>query len=154
MTKNSLKLELSQQTTLTILLVGLAVICSLAFLAYKFYGVVNNVGLPTNQIKQVTANLDQPSQPIDLVKLNTDYAGSFAAITDDFLSQAIVSNDLSVLARSAQDKLLALKVPSENKAKHLAVILALGEIGELSGNSNQSATAKKLTELKGIINQE
>ncbi|MFA6228491.1 MAG: hypothetical protein WC668_04920 [Patescibacteria group bacterium] len=152
MIKNSLKLELNQQILIGFL-IGLVVLCGSAFLVYKFYGAVNSIGLPPGQIKQVTANLDQPSQPVDLIKLDADYADNFSAITGEFLNQVAVSDDLAVLARSAQDKLLALKVPPNDKAKHLAVILTLGEIGELSVSGQQAAVSKKLAELKSIINQ-
>ncbi|MFA6594401.1 MAG: hypothetical protein WCT16_04065 [Candidatus Buchananbacteria bacterium] len=160
MMENGLKLKINQQALIG-LLVGLVVLLvvlgGLVLAFYKFYGAAtgnaDKNGLPAGRIEEAAGHLDRVVQPADLAKLNAEYVSDFSSITKDFLNQTAVSNDLAVLARSAQDKLLALKVPTEYKAKHLSVILLLGEIGQLAESGNQTTANKKLTELKSVINQ-
>jgi len=84
---------------------------------------------------------------VDSVALSESYKAESDRIVADFLAAAQSGTaGVSDLASKAQKDLLALSLPAQFKAKHLAEVILLGKIAD-------SAAAGKIKELESEINE-
>lgn len=151
---NRLQLKTNHKIVIGIV-VGLVFLSGLLALIYKYYSVVGDVSqqVSKNPLQEAAANLAQPGPAIDSIQLAVDYKQEATAIINSFLEQSVDANSLAVSSKSAQEKLLVLKVPAEDKAKHLGMVLLLGEISD-SAQAGQTKTAqRKLAEFKDLVKQ-
>jgi len=99
------------------------------------------------------AQIAAPQPKIDPVRLADEYQDASAKILDEFFSAYQAEEDVAAAAKSAQQALLALILPGELKQKHLAEVLKLGEIAELSQAGKAAALKAKVSELSALAGQ-
>lgn len=108
-----------------------------------------NQTVTRNPINQKISQMQQEN--IDLAQLEADYLGAAGGLVSQYLQQASVAEaDLFVLSKDYQARMLALSLPAKYKESHLAIVLLLGEIAELSQEGESAKALKKVEALKGF----
>lgn len=136
--------------------IGLVIIGGLAALLLKYLSSANGLSQQAskNPLQQAAVNLAETSTAVDPAQLLSAYREQSTAIINDFLQQAVNPDNLAASASAAQAKFLALKVPAQYKQQHVAEVLLLGEISNLSKAGQSKAAQKKLAEFKELAKQE
>ncbi|MFA5048853.1 MAG: hypothetical protein WC516_07560 [Patescibacteria group bacterium] len=127
-------------------LLAIVFVGGISYYLYRYYEIFSEMG------QQASRNPLQ-QQAVDLDKLEQAYRDAFTQIINSYLSlaESNVAN-LSEQSAQAQQQLLALKVPPSDdfRSKHLATVLALGEIERLAKSGQQDQVTTELTELKKL----
>mgnify|MGYP006910161772 CR=1 FL=1 len=132
-------------------LVALVLILGFGFWLTKYFEVLTDMSqnLSQNPLSKRVNELQQSN--IDLSKLETDYLSQSQSLVSEYLTQASVAGaDLAVLSSDYQAKMLALTLPARYKESHLAQVLLLGEIAELSQDGKTNQAISKLEALRNF----
>ena len=143
--KNKTKTLTKYQIVIGFLL-AFVVVVGLAYYLHQYFELL------TGASQQIAKNPLQ-QQAVDLEKLAIDYQQNFDKILSDYLTQAKVSDSIfTEMTNQTQKQLLDLKVPAENREKHLTAVLSLGEIEEFMHQGQSDKATIKLEELRKMIN--
>ncbi len=143
---NPEKNNFSRQTTAIIIIALVVAVIILAVLLKYFI---------FTGIRQTVGNNQSLQRTVDPVQLSETYKAQSSKIISDFL-EASGNNGtgIGLLALQAQQKMLALSLPVQFKQKHLAEVLLLGEISDLSASGHNDQAVAKVDELRRIFTQE
>jgi hypothetical protein len=125
-------------------LIGLLLVAGIWFWVAKYFEAFSDMS-------QIVSNNPLNQKVADSVKLSDDYQTKSTKILSDYLITTATTADLVTLSNNAQAELLNLTLPNEYKEKHLAEVLLLGEIADLAKAENETAAAKKITNLKELF---